>query len=151
MGLEEKASAQSLNTRLLSDGELRQALLFVIDIFDRCQIPFFVLGDTAKQIKESYTPILESDKLEVGVMRGALHKPLYDLLEGMFPENFTRVRDKTNMMRYITFEYAGVPVSIRIFSKDYGVFDNPEIRFFDVEQVYIPNPFEVYWQKKGIL
>lgn len=126
-------------------------MMFVYDIFDRCQIKYFMLGDIAKQLYDGQENYLEADKIEVGVMRGSLTKALYSIFKTYLPTGYKEVLNRHDNLKQIEFVAGDVPVVIRVFDKDYGVFKNLDLKFYDVEQVYLPNPFGVYWQKRGII
>lgn len=137
-----------------SSEELRPAMMFVWDIFDRGQIKYFMLGEIAKQLKEgdeNTENTLIADQIEVGCMRGNLTYALYSLFREMLPEGFEEIKTAKGDLKKITFEYSNVPVVIRVFDKDYGVFGDLDVKFYDRECVFIPNPFDRYWQIKGII
>lgn len=112
-----------------------------------------MLGDVARQLHDQSAgdDRIIADKIEVGVMRGSLTQAMYALLKDYMPADYKEVYNSRKIMKSIEFSYSGVPVTVKIFNKDHGVFGNLNLRFYDVESILLPNPFEVYWQKRGIL
>lgn len=119
------------------------AFYYIEDAFERILAPFFVLGNTAKQMYEHPDQDLLGP-VEVGIKKGELTPSRLSTLKSLLPSaEFT---DKT-----IKLEYAGVPITVRIIGRAFETLKNPQIGFFKVTNVMLPNPFNKYWKERNFV
>jgi len=128
------------------DTEVRDALRWVANILECSQIPFIVLGDLMKQIvlKED----VSVDKIEIGIQQNSWNsttKPLVDtfLLNTPFAGK--------SLEEPVSFEWAGVPIELKIIKKNYEFFKNPDFMFYWVDEYKIPNPWEKYFKSRYLI
>ncbi len=126
-------------------------LLTVQDILDRCQVRFFALKDTAKQIKEtnhSIEPDLHLFTIELGIQK----KDLGQMIVPNVKEQLKLAHIEPEWTdNYIKFTHKGVPVFIKIIQRKYQWFQNPDKKFYRVVEFNIPNPFDRYWPARFII
>ena len=123
--------------------ELEQALFYIEDIMDRALCQFFVLGETAEQVRND--SLLNLDKIVVGIKknefigaRSLLHIVLPDV-------EFNEDTKKLNL------EFKGVPIEIRIIQKKWDFLKDLDRTFYGVTQFWLPNPFSKYWKVKQLV
>lgn len=101
---------------------------------------YTLLGEAARAVKfEDYTPI---NKIEVGLtskrvtpeVRQALKEWKYEKVDGHWEQ-----------------VYMNVPIIFREIKRNYKFLENPDTRFYDVDEYKIPNPFESYWKARFLV
>jgi len=117
---------------------LDKALDYVYDILDRCSIEYMLLGDTAYSIVRDTIPKVQ--KISLGVKKKDLTEFAYRILELTVPG---AVIDE-HKIKFNSPE--GVPIEIRIITKDYPFFNHPDTILFRMDTYHIPNPFDNYWK-----
>ena len=121
-----------------------EALYFIEDILERCQIPFFLLGKAAKNVVENLDADFETDVIEVGVKKQHMTesgaKTLKMLLSGREDVKWT---DKK-----ITLNHKGMDIEIKIIQKNWEVLKHPNQVFYRMTHFRVPNPFKKYWSFK---
>ena len=120
-----------------SHDELHEALLRVQDTMIRALVPFFLLGDTAKQVYEVDSPKLELDFIHVGVLNRHWTRSGSSTVKSLEP---TIVETDKGMR----FDFMGIPVAVDIIKGDYSFFEHPDKRFYYIDDLYLPNPMEEY-------
>lgn len=138
----EKQSEEVVEPTKVQNGDfdhfkLEAALLYAQDILERSQIPFVVLGDAAYQMRNNMP--LQGHKIVLGVMERHAVKECTSLLTIIDPT----IETLTDGYRLL---YQGVPVFIKVLTKDYPTLLDPDIVFYSIETFRIPNPFELYWK-----
>lgn len=126
------------------------ALFFVEDIFDRCMTPFFLLGETAREIVDSKNrspldPLDTHELVEVGMKRNHYTEHFVRTAKMFLPVGAVWSKNK------IEFEHLGTPVVIRIINKNFKVFDNPDTVHYKITTFKIPNPFSTYWKQRNLV
>jgi len=117
---------------------LDKALDYVYDILDRCLIEYMLFGDTAYSIINNTPPKVQ--KITLGVKKQDLTEFSLRILELTVP-------NAVNDGNKIKFDSPdGVPIEIRIITKDYPFFNHPDTILFRMDAYHIPNPFENYWK-----
>lgn len=125
-----------------SSGNLTEALYKVYDLGERTGIPFVLLNDTARQVYES--------------------KPLErEIYAGAKISEFTpqRIRDLKEILKRdhaepvigdkeIKFEYMGAKVHLIFIKNKLEFFKDTNLKFYNVFEFNLPNPFEEYWKVK---
>lgn len=123
-----------------------EALYFIEDILDRCQIPFVLLGRVAKNVVENLDADFKTDTIEVGVKKNHLtesgFKALKMLLSG---------RDVEYSDNLIEFEHKGMKIQIKIIHKNWAVLKSPNQVFYRMTHFKVPNPFNKYWSFKQFI
>ena len=121
--------------------QLDTALRKIEDLMDRCQIPMFLLLDTARAVKERRE--LFGEAVHVGIKANAFTpfnksmlltlQPMEELKSGYF------------------FMEGAVPVYIHIVRRNYRYFDHLDFEFYNVTEFYLPNPFDAYWKARHLI
>lgn len=125
--------------------DLKEALFFMQDVLERSSIPFMVLGDVGKQIIEMSDPILVANKIELGVLKRHYTESGKSTFWSVLDNLHVIGTDEEDNL---AIEYKEVPVYIKIIKKDYPFFEHPNSKFFFVEDLCFPNPYNEYWENK---
>lgn len=126
---------------LPSHEQLHAALLYAEDMLERSFIPFILLGELAQQIRATDNPKLSVEKITLGVQEKHLTQYGASMLKSIVP-NIKREDG------YIKFEKDGIPIEIKIIKNYYEFFQRPDRRFYYVNDLFLPNPFDVYWRER---
>ena len=94
-----------------------EALYFIEDILDRCQIPFFLLGKAAKNVVENQDADFETDMIEVGVKKNHLTESGFKALKMLLSGREVEYTDKK-----IEFEHKDMKIVIKIIQKNWESF-----------------------------
>lgn len=134
----EECQLQTLteNSGNFTDEQLTAALLHAEDVLSRCSIPFVVLGSAAYQMRNNIP--LEGSRIVLGVLKRHAMPECTSLLSAIDP-NIETLMDG---YRLVT---DGVPVLVKVLTKDYVTLLEPDIVFSHYEAWRIPNPFDTYW------
>ncbi len=125
----------------LTHDQLMKALLFIEDILQRALCPFMVLGETAECIMAMDMPILEGNLVHLGILNNHYSISSKSTILSLLKQWQKEFYDDENI---ISFTYHGVPVQIDIIHKEYPFFKNPDVRFFNLTEFRVPNPFDDY-------
>ena len=117
-------------------------LMDVDDIVSRTMMPYIVIGELAKQIREEVEHPM-GNRIDLIVKKREYSQHAYDTLSLFVPG----LKKEDNVIR---FEVKGVPVTIRIVDKKYRFFENPDTRFFYTGNFLVPNPFDMYWEVRDV-
>ena len=123
-----------------------EALYFVEDLFERCQIPFFLLGKVAKNVVENLDADFETDTVEVGVKKKHLTESGLKALKMLLSGQDVKFTDKS-----IEFEHKGMKIVIKIIHKNWEVLEKPNHVFYRLTHFKVPNPFKKYWSFKQFI
>ena len=118
--------------------DLDKALDYVYDVLARSQIEFMLFGDTAYSILNNVPP--KYQKISLGVKQQDLTEFGRRILNLTTPGAV----DDGHKIKFDSPE--GVPIEIRIITKDYPFFKNPDTVLFRQDPYHIPNPFDAYWK-----
>lgn len=135
------------DSRDFTTRELIDALFSVEDLMERCLCPFVLLDETARQVREeakNLQPYLDLNEISVGVRKPHLADSVKSMIKTVMPQ--AEWTPNT-----ITYQHNNVPVVIWIIQKDNEVFARPDKIWFYTTDLYIPNPFQVYWHNRDIL
>ncbi len=121
------------------------ALYFLEDIMGRCQIPFVLLGETAREVYHNLDADLNNPKIEAGVKQKDLTESGFKTLKMFLPPK-TEITDKS-----IKFTQKDTEVEIKIIKKKWKFLENPDTIFYRLAEFRIPNPFTKYWKVRGLL
>lgn len=126
-------------------------LMAIQDIYDmqeKTSIPFIVLGELAKTIRNKLNSY-DGEKIEIGFPASNLVPEIRSLFKQWnFQE--TKYGYKYYFTPPIKWDVK-IPVEIHCWSKKYPFFSNPDVGFFGVDEYKLPNPFEAYWKVRGII
>lgn len=125
--------------------DLNTELLNVDDIMGRTMVQYFLLGETAKSIKEGGP--LRGDKIEIGTLARRVTPEVISVLNQY-------VNDANMYLDSDGFTYisaTGVPVECKFIHNDYPFFENPDFEFYYATEYNLPNPFDRYWNMRGII
>ena len=133
------------NGNRMSDYNIERALYDVEDLFQRTLVPFLLLGETARSIKNG--EFVGGTAIEIGVKVGDLIPEALRTINSF--SNFDGGFNKTEL----GYEYVshGFPVKITIINKHYKFLENPEFVFYGPAEYRIPNPFIDYWKVKQLV
>ncbi len=130
------------NGSRMSDYDIERALYDVEDLFQRVLVPFVLLGETARSIKEG--EFIGGTAIEVGVRAGDLVPEAMSTILSF--SNFEGGFNKTPT----GYEYLshGVPIKITVINKKWKFLENPNYVFYGPAEYRIPNPFLDYFKVK---
>ena len=119
--------------------ELRAAFRYVYDTLEGLVLVnhYTLLGDAARAVRlEDYRPIA---RLEVGLQTNRLTPEVKSALKEWGYEKTDEgwVQTKFN-----------VPIIFKEITRHYAFFQNPDTKFFDVDEFKVPNPFDTYWKSR---
>lgn len=114
-------------------------------IFEGAMIPFVLLGETARRVKEG--ELLEGiEVLEIGVLKNTMSA----YVERTFKD---RWGDWKNKVVDVVLSYNGksIPVSIKFVERNYKFFENLDQKFYFSGNQKIANPFDKYWKIRNLI
>jgi hypothetical protein len=121
--------------------EIRDALRWIADILEGSQIQFVILGELVKQmVKEE--PI-NVEKIEIGIKKNAWNETTRHLFNTFLPGECLK---DTNLTAD-----NGVPIELKIITRNYEFLKNPDFVYFWVDQYMIPNPWEKYYKARYLI
>ena len=132
--------------KLVFTGEqINKALYWVDDLLDRCQIPYVVAGDIARQLYDNNDAgrQLTVDKIEIIVRNGNINPMTMGLLKTFVPW--------VEFGKKILLEHEGVPIEIKVIKRKYQFIEYPDLRFYMSDEYKIPNQFERFWKARFII
>jgi len=119
--------------------EVDEALRWVVDLLTKCQIPYFLTGETLKQVKEGY--VLEVEKVEIGVKKNWLTQDTTKLLKTFAPE---AVIGKT-----IDLTGEGVPIEVKVYESDSPYLDHLDFALYNYDEYKVPNPWTKFYEERN--
>lgn len=132
---------QNFDSRVLHD-----AVLYAQDKLERSMMSFILLGDTAQAMYEGKVGLLESDKIEIGVLKPVLTADCLSMLKSLVDPEIVK-NEEGNIIKMV-FHYKEVPIEIKVIQNKYPFFDRPNGRFYYITEFKYANPFEDYWLVK---
>ena len=130
--------------KVLKHEEIHEALLYIQDVLERSQINFVLLDEIAKKIYEEELPQLDVREIDIGILRREWHDVGRSLFKMIVPE----AEWHTNT---ISLKKGRVPIVMWIIDNHLDVFKNPDSRWYTVTEFKLPNPFNVYWNKRNMI
>lgn len=121
-----------------------EALFFVEDQLNRSQIPFILLGETARQAQNGFESVFEGD-IQIGVLNKDYTQSGRSTLKMLMPYH-TEWGDKL-----IKVVYNGVNIEIKIIHRNYSFFKNRDIVITSISDFCLPNPFNKYWSARNLI
>lgn len=132
------------NQNLFNHDQVHKALMYCFDVLDRTHEPFILLDDLAERVSRGHEGLDGLGKITIAINKNSYTQYTKDTLDMLLP-NAIRFDNK------IMFDVEGVPVVIKVLQKKWKVLQNPEKRFYSVEEFWIPNPFPVYWRQRKFI
>lgn len=131
--------------------QLNEALYHAVDITDRCLLPFMLLGETARSIKQDWT--LSGDGIYLGTRKGnvtfEVGSTLRTLASGV--DINLGIKDFKEDAEGFSWVYRGVPISIKIIHRNYEFMKQPDFVWYMAEQYNVPNPFDKYYKARYLV
>ena len=123
----------------LTHDQLWSALRDIEDLLDRCMLPGFVMGETARCVVNDIP--LEGEGVEIGLRKAEWS----DQVKGMFKT----LRPQMAVGEAGAFYLVGeVPVVVRIIASDYEFLKNMNKHAYQAGDYLVPNPFELYFESR---
>lgn len=132
---------------LFSSLQLDEALKFAEDVFDRANIVFFLLGDTAIQVHDN-GKLDQLPEITLGVVKtdwGEIQQRLFRTAMEFLGKEWKDTGTS------IEFENLGVPIRTKVFKKHRRFFGNLDNIFYNYTQYLIPNQFEKYRKMRNLM
>ena len=133
-----KLSEDNIKTSLPHD-KLMKALYFMLDLFSRPNIPFFLLEETAKAAHDNKD--MEGDHITVGI-----RKLDYQPVNMGIMNAFYMYKDISE--KQIEYVYEDVPIIVKIIDSSEPMFTNLNTFMYQYEPFSLPNPFDKYWEQR---
>jgi hypothetical protein len=128
------------------DVEVREALRWIAGILDYSQVPFIVLGGLVEQmVKGELTNI---EKIEIGVMKNAWSETTKSLVRTFLLETPFKGADLENGLKA---ESNGVPIEVKVITRNYEFFKNPDFAYYWADEYKIPNPWTKYMKARYLI
>lgn len=134
---------------VFNEVDIQKAVMDIADIAERTQIPFIMLKDLARSIRNQSDKI-EADHLEFGCHR----RYIIPEIDRLFVQTwkFNREPDGYSYTFSPPTKWdVKIPIKIKVWKRDYSFFKNPERSWFRVDDLLIANPFEKYWKARWII
>ena len=128
--------------------ELEKALFKVEDLFDRLQVPMFLLMQTAWDIHKG-EKLNESDRVYVGIKKNNLTPFVLSTLKSLEQDGITPKLQQVNGGYHL--QENGVPIDIKIVQRNYKFLDNLQFKWYKATEYWLPNPFSVYWKVRHLI
>ena len=125
--------------------DINAALRDIYDLGERIQLFPLMLGDVAKQIHDNQDIMMDvkvNDKIEWGIHEKNMTPEVISLFKTW---NF-----KPNDRGW-EYTFENIPIQIVVIKRKYKFFDNPDQKFYKVDEYKIPNPFESYWKARYLI
>lgn len=127
--------------------KLDAALRYGQDVIERTLCPFFLWGQTARDVVDAPPTVdgglLTGDKVELAILEKHLTREVRSTIKTM--EGAEEEDDK------IEFEHDGIPIIIKVIRRNYKFLQRPDAKFYMADEYKIPNPFESFWKKRGLV
>lgn len=144
------------NSAKLSPLLIDDALMNLQDYLERASLTYVVLGDVAKELHTKRDAYIETDKIDVSVMRRYYTESGSKMFDQIIMNSdyidkieYLKADDK---VRRISYLYKNeVPVIVRILDKDWSFLQTPDRVFYKLSEFPLPNPFEKYWVSRGLV
>ena len=121
---------------------INAAMRYIYDQMERCIIyDYIILGEAGKAIYEGRQ--IDTRKIEVGIRSDEVTPEVISL----FKEWRYKPDDRGDW--YTSFE--GIQIVFKCIKRKYEFLKRPDMRFYDVDEYHIPNPFEKYWKARFII
>lgn len=135
---------------LKTDIELGEALKYWLDISGRALLPFFLLGMTARRVKDDKN--LWGHDIQIGVRRKDFTKEVKGTINNYKVYAYGKAAELESPPQsgdIVEFEYKGVPILIHVIEDDWRskYIKNLDFAYYMADDFKLPNPFEDYWKE----
>lgn len=117
--------------------QIESALLDVDDLFARVQVPYFILGNIAKQMVSNQN--LQGDGLDVGVRRNELRPEVLSTIN-----TFQHELKLNGNEDGFTYFWQGTPIRVTYLDPEDELFKRPDKVWHNAWEYQIANPWEEY-------
>ncbi|MCP3682087.1 MAG: hypothetical protein GY861_05290 [bacterium] len=135
-----KAGKNGSAGELFKKEQLDNALRYAEDVFERACMDFFLLDETAIQIKDRNT-LDQLPELSLGVTVanwGEIQQRLFRTAMEFLDKDWKETEYG------FAFEKDGVPIKVKVIKKHRRFFGNLNTIFYDYTNFFIPNQFDKY-------
>ena len=126
----------------LGHDSLLKALFFFWDGFERSTMNFFLVKDTAKQIKNDEK--LSGDKITLGIRRMEWNGGQQRIFKAFMEHE--KILPTSPKKGLVVFQYSGVPVYLYIYEEN-PCLDSLDTVFYNNETFNTPNPFKRFCEE----
>jgi len=119
--------------------QLLNALYWIWDVFDRCNVPFFLVNQTAKDVIAQRD--LTGNKIEVGIKQTEWISGGRRLLDA-FATPLSETEDSA------TYQFEGIPVILHVYKPSECIEQTDMVRY-RYEQFKVPNPYSKFVEIYG--
>lgn len=128
---------ETTTTNSIEPQKLLNALYWIMDVFERSNMPFFLIGSTAEQAINGSE--LTGDRVTIGLRQMEWNGGSQRILTTIAPP----VSEDGDI---IMFEHEGVPVEMRLF-EDSSYITGLDSIHYRYEYFKIPNPYKEFKEK----
>lgn len=140
-----------MTKKSFSHEQLNGALMATQDLMERLGgCPFYPLKDISKIIYENADGKLSGDGIYIGVPQREFTKQRISMFRTL-EEALKYKIEESDDHKDFKIELQGVPIYIKLITRNYKFFKNPDIKFWGVTEFLMPNPFDEYWKARGIV
>lgn len=137
--------AKQKGTPSWSFDELKKALYYADDMFERSSMKYFLIDETLKEAQQETL----TSPLTFGIRKTDLTKFAKNTLRALVPG--VEFVEEKGEVKFVRFEHEGVPISLKLFTSNNSLFKNLDRIFAFHEQFNVPNPANKYIQMRGVL
>lgn len=135
---------KNTTTKLYQDNQVKEAMVLLEELSERCLCPIFLLGEVATQIYANPDCFLTVHKIECGVTEGNLRPSTRSIMEMIVPD----LKQENNTLH---FSLNGVPVEMKIVQTPYEFLKHLDTHHYYICDFLLPNPFDTYLKTKEIV
>lgn len=117
--------------------KLRDALMYAQDCLDRASMPYFVWGNTLEHIINNEEELTGDSEITLAIKESELVPGNVSILEH-WAGKLKKGKDT------ISFSHGDIPIVIHIIKGDYRFLDNAEMKYYWIENFWVPNPISEY-------
>jgi hypothetical protein len=136
---EQTTSSSTKKSEDFSHDQLLQALYWVHDLFDRANMPFFLVYNTAESVLQKKQ--LEGDSVQVGVRLLEWNSGAKTIID-------TFAQPDMKESEEATYIYNGVPVVVHVYTDDRCI-TSPDTVIYNAEYFKLPNPYRRFMEVFG--
>lgn len=126
-----------LYTKVYTTDQLESALIDVDDMLARAAVPYFIIGETAKQMVNREK--LSGDGIYIGIRRNQLTPEVLSTINTHQPE--LKLTGKEEGFSYL---WQDTPVFVHYIEQENEYFVRPDHVWHNAWEYSIPNPFKEY-------
>lgn len=120
--------------------QLNDALMDADDLMARAALPYFVVGETARQMKNGDK--LSGDGIDLGVRKNEMVPTAISTINTHQPE-----LKLTGEEEEFEYYWQGVPIRVHIIDPEDGLFKRADQVWYNAWQYQIANPWEEYLKR----